>query len=51
MAAMLLGMMWFAPDDTGGAGTTSEAPPTTGASDPAVQPSPAAAQDDADGDD
>ncbi|MFI9801581.1 MULTISPECIES: serine/threonine-protein kinase [unclassified Streptomyces] len=50
VAAMLLGMMWFAPDDTGGAGTTSEAPPTTGASDPAVQPSPAAAQDDADGD-
>ncbi|MFJ7019810.1 serine/threonine-protein kinase [Streptomyces sp. NPDC101117] len=50
VAAMLLGMMWFAPDDTGGAGTTSEAPPTTGASDPAVQPSPAAAQDDGDGD-
>ncbi|MFE0254690.1 serine/threonine-protein kinase [Streptomyces sp. NPDC059010] len=32
MAAMLLGMLWFAPDDTGTAGTRSETPPSPSAS-------------------
>ncbi|MFI7410600.1 serine/threonine-protein kinase [Streptomyces sp. NPDC049627] len=32
VAAMLLGMLWFSPDDSGAEGTKSEAPPSPGAS-------------------
>ena len=46
VAAMLLGMLWFSPDNTGSEGTKSEAPPSPGAStsvSPAVSgPSPTA---------
>ncbi|WP_345009623.1 serine/threonine-protein kinase [Streptomyces shaanxiensis] len=52
MIAMLLGMLWFSPDNTGTEGTKSEAPPSPSASasasplesppSPAASPSPAA---------
>ncbi|KMS74756.1 serine/threonine protein kinase [Streptomyces viridochromogenes] len=34
MAAMLIGMLWFSPDNTGAEGTKSEAPPSPSASTP-----------------
>lgn len=36
MAAMLLGMLWFSPENTGAEGTKSEAPPSPPASAPAT---------------
>ena len=50
MAAMLLGMLWFAPDDTGTAGTKSETPPSPSASTSASPTASPVPQDD-DGED
>ncbi|WP_078942747.1 serine/threonine-protein kinase [Streptomyces viridochromogenes] len=43
MAAMLIGMLWFSPDNTGAEGTKSEAPPSPSASTPTPIPATASA--------
>ncbi|WP_370268783.1 protein kinase [Streptomyces sp. V4I8] len=45
MAAMLIGMLWFSPENTGAEGTKSEAPPSPSASTPATASAPASPLD------